>query len=1671
MNKLLAVFFFLITHTGLMGQQQPLAWQVNRAVYFGHYQSAQQLLDATISRSNCAPDSKEMAIHTSLSGYLHYIFARYTQADSCLTSAAFLFEKNACTADSNYLKTLTWQAGVCRDLNDFKRAKATIEKGLLAAEQCKKTPHYAFKAGLLQQLAWYDGELCRLSDGDLHYRQLLDFREAENGKKSPEMAYSLVQYAGFLKNNRSDYAQSEKMLLQARKILEPVAQRYPLEYVETISALADLYSFGLPKYAQGIALQEETVAFAGQYLGEKHNQYALQLRSLGVYYSNYTDKFLLVDSIYRRALSIFTENMGERFPARVGTMQDIAGWKGALGRYKEATEIRKDAFALCERIFGPQHTSTAMLQLAVAGDLLNEGKRLEADSLLDRVLAIYKEKYGTFHPSYFAALKKKGELWQWQGRYDRADSLSLDIQSHIEQLYGKNSPQRIATNHSFFSMTPTNMNRPTVDSILNYTENYYVKNGLENQMDYWNLLSQRMYWLKNGKKIKEALAISDKLEALVEKNLGKTNYWYLSELRSKTALWMEARDFARAEANIETYKQISDQVYGPVSGGRRDYYTDLINLYQETKTDLDVLTVQEAQVELEEKLGGSGLLYCLNLNALANSYFNYGRYGDAKKLINKLKDFAQQSMGTQDMIYLQILFSAAQMQVDLDDYAAARAIMAEYKAICIDLGMFSDGNLGGYLMSMGKLEEKAGNYQEAAAYYAALKPIKWDIDYAYYNLYGSLLTDLSRYREADSLLTTGLKILESRGEYAGFFYNNLANNQNMLGNMAQALAYSRRALEQGEAHFGSGSPELATLYSNHASNLRTADQFSAAEVFAKKALAILEKTKGPNHSDYALKLKEYGIFLQHTGHYQEAIDTLESVLRIFKLNRKTNHPDYYNVLAFLQLYYQEIGDMQKAEEICRDILQYWKIQAPQSESYAGALSAYGQFYRNIGQYDAALRVFAEMEVIYRSIFGKESPRMVDVRAQIATTQKYAKAFDAAIDNYLICLKYDSIALGVNHSNYAIDLHNIGTCYLNKGNYSAAARYLQKSIAIKEAVFQQPVKVLGQSYQVLAQVYEAQNRMEDARVASQKALDILAVSGGEYSDDYLAAQLELGRIFTQQNRLAEAQLVLEKGYAAYRSKIRGAFSYFSTVQQQSLLAKYNLTEFAPFNSPANPPPFWGGMVYDNALMTKGIALQNDITIREILAADTASSAAYHAWLEALSNLQAQYSLPIAERANIDSLQALADGQEKILIRQSEPYKKYLVGFDIRWQDVQHHLKPNEVAIEFVRYKQMATDGQEAYWYAGAVLLPDGQAPHFVPLCAERDLPAELHDNKRRDPETVAAMYNIPIGTTRGDARKVANSLYGQLWRPLESLIPDGANIYFAPVGLLHRINLGLIGFLDSEGRETRLMQQYVLTQLGSTREIAATAVPVAAAAGPALYVGDIDYGTLQRSENGHTRASFNPLAQAAQKMEHTTAIFEKNGVPVRRLSGKDATEMAVEQALEAPVSPRALIIDSHGFFLPEPVEPGSDTVLVHLYAERNPMMQSGLAFAQVNAGLQLGRKARPESDGVLTAQDFSKANLRQTEVVILPVCNSGLGKIESTEGVFGLQRAFKQAGARYVLMSLWEVPDDYIQLFTDAFLQQWLEGKRPVPEAFRATQRALMMRGVNLKTWGAMILIQ
>ena len=120
----------------------------------------------------------------------------------------------------------------------------------------------------------------------------------------------------------------------------------------------------------------------------------------------------------------------------------------------------------------------------------------------------------------------------------------------------------------------------------------------------------------------------------------------------------------------------------------------------------------------------------------------------------------------------------------------------------------------------------------------------------------------------------------------------------------------------------------------------------------------------------------------------------------------------------------------------------------------------------------------------------------------------------------------------------------------------------------------------------------------------------------------------------------------------------------------------------------------------------------------------------------------------------------------------------------------------------------------------------------------------------------------------------------------------------------------------------------------------------------------------------------------------------------------------------------------------------------------------------NDTLQLAPYA---DDGILRSAEIATLNLADCSLVVLSACETGLGYSNSSEGVYGLQRAFKLAGAKQILMSLWAVDDRATDMLMTGFYQGLLRGE-DADEALRKSKIHLRKMYPSPEDWGAFVLL-
>jgi CHAT domain-containing protein len=201
-----------------------------------------------------------------------------------------------------------------------------------------------------------------------------------------------------------------------------------------------------------------------------------------------------------------------------------------------------------------------------------------------------------------------------------------------------------------------------------------------------------------------------------------------------------------------------------------------------------------------------------------------------------------------------------------------------------------------------------------------------------------------------------------------------------------------------------------------------------------------------------------------------------------------------------------------------------------------------------------------------------------------------------------------------------------------------------------------------------------------------------------------------------------------------------------------------------------------------------------------------------------------------------------------------------------------------------------------------------------------------------------------------------------------------------------------------------------------------------------------------------------------------------------LIGKNKCEVyldqkALEEVLEQKSTPRILHLATHGFFLSDMDFAGlvDDSMARGVmgikelsrpagkkFRIENPLLRSGIALAGANSALMTGDFEK--TGGIVTAEKILGLKLRGTDLVVLSACDTGLGEVQSGEGVFGLRRAFTQAGTRSLVMSMWSVPDKETRELMVAFYKNIIKGGMNRCQALR--QAALKQMQIVKKRYGS-----
>ncbi len=850
---------------------------------------------------------------------------------------------------------------------------------------------------------------------------------------------------------------------------------------------------------------------------------------------------------------------------------------------------------------------------------------------------------------------------------------------------------------------------------------------------------------------------------------------------------------------------------------------------------------------------------------------------------------------------------------------------------------------------------------------------------------------------------------------------------NILGQSDSDIAVLKNALKNQMDSLGENDPDPATA--NACADLAKAyfklGRHDKSIEFFEISLLILENhyDYGENHIKVADLRAQLGWVYYLIGNYEKAIDLGEKALEIRLKKLGPEDLDVASSYNSLGIIYSEVGNYEKAIYLGEKALEIrLEKLGPEHLDVASSYNSLGVSYREEGNYEKAIDFGEKALEIQLKKPDMNHPDVATTYSNLQVSYYKAGNYGKSIDAGWKALRIRFKMLGKEHLDVATSYSNLGKIYNKTGNYEDAIKLYSKALEIQ-------LKKLGMNHPDVATSYSN--------------LAFTFEKNGNYRQADSLWHIIIPRSI---ERLKDTYLFLpEEQRIKYLKKNRVIYNYFYSfaVTHGNETTRELATDFL--------------------LNTKCLSLDYGVNTNKII--EEIDDKALDKLSIKLNVISMQITkgevMTVEELENKGwDLKKMRIEQDNITtqILQNPKLKAKLNSETIAWKDIQNRLQTNETTLDFVRIYER--EDSLAVYYA-VLIRKDLSTPQFIRIADEKILLSCLvrdGGNRLNDIEN--------------------KKLYEQVWMPLAPYLKNINTIHLSPTGRLH--NLAFDAF---QGQDKRyLADRYKFHYYSAMRDF----IQEKSSKKPykkVLLMGGILYdahnkgGHVDTVGNRGTPGEINPLKWTLVEVKEINNICKKSEVSAILLTNDSPTEDTVRYYTGIN-APDIYHISTHGEFLASSHSSDKDEINFigirdHLRAADNPLQRSALMlYGADHRWIKNERNIyTDDDDGILTALEITSLNLQNTDLVVLSACSTGLGDVDNTEGVFGLQRAFKLAGVKNVIVSLWDVDDAATKDLMVLFYQNLLEKKQDVATALRNAKTQLREEDMESVNWAGFILIE
>jgi CHAT domain-containing protein len=873
---------------------------------------------------------------------------------------------------------------------------------------------------------------------------------------------------------------------------------------------------------------------------------------------------------------------------------------------------------------------------------------------------------------------------------------------------------------------------------------------------------------------------------------------------------------------------------------------------------------------------------------------------------------------------------------------------------------------------------------------------------------------------------------------------------------------------------GARDPRVAAALNLHAALLWTSGRLDEARSTAERALALLEAAGRPDEEERARGLQVLANVEHDLGNHEDAATRWTEIHALRERLHGAESPEAAQALHSLGIATFRAGRHLDAMRIHRRALAIReRVLGPDHPDVAWTLINLANVHYDLGDYAEVIRLDRRALAIHERAVGPDHPNVALALNNLANAMERAGDPAGAVPLHERALAIRERARGPWHRDVAQSLNNLALALTGCGQIDRARALYERSIAIRDSALGPGSAEAARSRLRLGFLHLgagapelAERVLREAHQANLRELGPAHPASADAAITLACALLRLGR----DDEGLDLALEAERATLAHlRTTAQGldealALTYAAT-RSSGLEVALTCAAAAPDDTAR------AGRVWDALARSRSVVL-DEMIARRRWAGAAADTLARRRWAKVADARDRLARLALegpatdsAAAARLDrAMQAKRDA-ERALAEHSLAFRAELSEATAGLGEIRAALPRDAALLAFAWYGRLPR-GAEADTVPSVlalVLPPGGTAPRAVPLgpAAAIDRAAQAWlETLRRPPDALRRARDERACAEAG------RRLRERVWDPVAPLLAGAARVFVVPEAALL---VAPLAALPGRNGDPLLESAPLLHLVATERDLAAprAAQPAGhgllAVGGPAFDErGAAAAGLGPRASADPcailTGAGFEPLPGAAAEAAAVARVWDATpagGGPAERarlMTGAEARERALR---DRAAGRRALHVAAHGFFLPERCPIGGDASAAGAAsARRQPLLRAGLALAGAN---QRSAAREAADDGILTAEEIASLDLGSLDWVVLSACDTGLGELDINEGVLGLRRAFRAAGARALVMSLWRVDDaaagEWMRALYEARFRRGLDGASAARAAAREVLRA------------------